>query len=312
LKALDCEHSVRDSSDIFSMGVWDMAITFNCPHCGTSTEVGDQYAGQSGPCRSCGKQVTVPAPLGAPGTKSSGGSLVLVVVLAVIVGLFLCGGVGVALLLPAVQAAREAARRAQCSNNLKQIALALHNYHDTYKSFPPAYTVDADGKPLHSWRTLILPFVEQQAIYNQLDLNEPWNSPKNQAFNGVAIQTYRCPSDPNAFGCSYVALVGPSTVLQAGNGVSMTGITDGTANTIMVVEVQGRTRSWMEPVDIDVTKMSYLINGGTTEPGSFHPGGANAAFADGSVRFLSGTLDKRTFESMTTISGGEPVSMGSY
>ncbi len=73
-----------------------------------------------------------------------------------------CSGILAGLLLPAVQAAREAARRVQCSNNLKQIGLALHNYNAAYKSLPPPYTVDANGQKLHSWRTLILPFIEQK------------------------------------------------------------------------------------------------------------------------------------------------------
>lgn len=75
--------------------------------------------------------------------------------------------ISVALFLPATRNVRPAAYRSQCKNNLKQIGLALHNYHDEYQAFPPAYTVDADGKPLHSWRTLILPYMEQKAAVRQ-------------------------------------------------------------------------------------------------------------------------------------------------
>ena len=103
----------------------------------------------------------------------------------------------VALLLPAVQQAREAARRTQCKNNLKQIGIALHSYHDVYKTFPPAYIPDEDGKPMHSWRVLILPFIEQQALYEQYDFNEPWDGPNNSQLANVVISVYQCPSSPN-------------------------------------------------------------------------------------------------------------------
>src|SRR6476469_182788 len=91
----------------------------------------------------------------------------LLVVIAII-------GVLVALLLPAVQAAREAARRMQCSNHLKQIGLALQNYHDTFGSLPPAYLADSQGKPIHSWRVLILPFLENTTLYDRYSFDEPW------------------------------------------------------------------------------------------------------------------------------------------
>jgi prepilin-type processing-associated H-X9-DG protein len=291
-----------------------MAITFSCPHCGATTDAGEQFAGQTGPCRNCGQKVTVPMPAGmAPApSKSSSGSLIIVAVLAVFVGLFLCGGLLVALLLPAVQAAREAARRMQCSNNLKQISLALHNYHDANGSFPPAFTVDENGKPLHSWRTLLLPYLDQQAVYSQIDLSEPWNSSKNQAFNNTMIPTYHCPSEPNMTNCSYVAIVGPKSVFQGANTIKLQDITDGTSNTIMIVEVKGNGHNWMEPVDLDVTQMKYAINGGSTEVGSMHPGGANVSLADGSVRFFSQATDGRLVESMTTINGGEPVHLPNY
>src|SRR5436190_7601184 len=84
-------------------------------------------------------------------------------------------GLLVALLLPAMRfGTREAARRMQCSNHLKQIGLALQNYHDEYKSLPPAYIADTEGKPMHSWRVLILPFMEQKPLYDKYDFNEPW------------------------------------------------------------------------------------------------------------------------------------------
>ncbi|MFN0054259.1 MAG: DUF1559 domain-containing protein, partial [Planctomycetales bacterium] len=81
--------------------------------------------------------------------------------------LLVCGGILAALLLPAVQQAREAARRTQCKNNLHQIGLALHNYHDAFNSFPPAYIPDASGRPMHSWRVLILPFLDQAPLYQR-------------------------------------------------------------------------------------------------------------------------------------------------
>ena len=86
----------------------------------------------------------------------------------------------VASLLPAVSAAREAARRAAGSNNLKQIGLAMHNFHESYGGFPAAYSGDKTGKPLLSWRVHILPFVEGEALYRQFKLDEPWDSPHNK------------------------------------------------------------------------------------------------------------------------------------
>src|ERR1700676_3675353 len=113
----------------------------------------------------------------------------LLVVIAIIAVL-------IALLLPAVQAAREAARRAQCVNNLKQIGLAMHNYHSTYDCFPPAVTADDQGRPLLSWRVLILPYLEEAPLYAQFHLDEPWDSPHNLPLASKMPRVYTCPSDP--------------------------------------------------------------------------------------------------------------------
>lgn len=295
-----------------------MSIRFTCPHCGVETLVADEFIGRSGPCASCGKQIQVDSAgptTGAPAPAKPGGSstavVVAVVLLVGVAGFFVCGGILVALLLPAVQSAREAARRMQCTNNLKQIALALHNYHDKHGSFPPAYTVDEDGQPLHSWRTLILPELGQGALFNQIDLDEPWNSGSNATLATTPIMVYRCPSSPTG-SCNYVALVGPGGVFEGENPISLRDITDGAANTLLVVEVAGRTQSWMEPVDLDVSRMPLAINAG--KPGfkgnsisSWHPGGVNVALADGSIRFLSDTMAMSVFQAMLTRNGSEAV-----
>ena len=122
-------------------------------------------------------------------------------------------GVGVAILVPAIRSAREAARRASCQCNLKQIGLALHNYLAAYGSFPPAYTVDADGRPMHSWRALILASFEAGAPV-EYDFDEPWDGPNNRKLIESIAHVYRCPSDAESpLGTTnYVAVLGDATL----------------------------------------------------------------------------------------------------
>ena len=123
-----------------------------------------------------------------------------------------------ALLLPAVRTVPEASRRNHCSNMLKQIALALQNYHDVYHGFPPAYTVDDSGRPLHSWRTLILPYIEERALYKTIDLSKPWDDPANAAACQLALDEYQCPSSPHEGNrTSYLAIVTPNSCLRPAN-----------------------------------------------------------------------------------------------
>ena len=171
-----------------------MPIAYSCPHCGKQFSVAEQYAGQTGPCAACGKSITIPTLPGggygyAPQNPAPGSGAGVAAIIIAVVGMFIvCGGILVALLLPAVQAAREAARRAQASNNLKQIGIALHNYHDTFNSFPPSVVSDENGRPLYSGRVLLLPFLEQKPLYDQFDLTQPWDSPANQAVSQTALK----------------------------------------------------------------------------------------------------------------------------
>src|SRR5262245_58001479 len=129
-----------------------MPIAYSCPYCSKQFSVAEQFAGQTGPCAACGKPITIPGVpqnVYAPKPRSSGAGMSAVVVVLVVMLLFVpC--VLIALLLPAVQAAREAARRMQAGNHLKQLALAMQSYYDDNNALPPAVVTDAAGKPLYS------------------------------------------------------------------------------------------------------------------------------------------------------------------
>jgi hypothetical protein len=215
----------------------------------------------------------------------------------------------VALLVPAVQAAREAARRTQCVHNLKQIGLAMHNYNSAYGCFPPAAITDARGKPLLSWRVAILPFLENQSLYRQFKLDEPWDSPRNKALLAQMPGVYRCPSDPPVSDRSttrYQVPTGPGTLFEGDEGTSIFAITDGTSNTLLVVEAANPV-PWTKPED---------VRAGQDQPppalGSLHPGGVNALIADGSVRFLKKSVDPQVLRALTTKGGGEIIRADSY
>jgi prepilin-type processing-associated H-X9-DG protein len=294
-----------------------MLISFTCPHCGKTTNVAEQYAGQSGPCASCGKTITIPS-LNAPGADSyrpSGGStkmtcLIVGLVSGVVAVFFI--GIMVALLLPAVQAAREAARRMTCTNDLKQIALAMHNYHQVYHCFPPAYIPDKNGKPMHSWRVLLLPYMEEDSLYKEYRFDEPWDGPHNKMLLHRMPKAYQCPTLGNeGTMTSYAMIVGPHAVSGGPKSCSLKDIKDGVSNTLLVVEAANAGINWMEPRDLDAEKMTYrVICGGDSSKGKYeisspHTGTANVAFCDGSVRSLASSTDPKVVKAMATIDGGE-------
>jgi len=293
-----------------------MPISFTCPHCGLQTNVSDEYAGQTGPCAGCGKTITVPptaaTPIYSAPARRSHGPLVMVLVVVAILGAFLmCVGFMAALLLPAVGSARGAARRMQCINNLKQIGLAMHNYHSTFDCFPPAYVADENGKPMHSWRVLLLPYLEAQWLYDQYDFDEPWDGPNNSSLADFMPEVYRCPSDsgPNASDTSYMMIVGPEAISNGSKTTRLAQVKDGSSNTIMVVEVANSGTGWMEPSDLKADRISFKINDGTPQGiRSNHPGGACVLFCDGSVQFLSDGTDPEHIAGMASIAGGEDVS----
>ncbi len=210
----------------------------------------------------------------------------------------------IALLLPVVQGDREPRRRPQCRNNLKQIGLALHNYHDKYGELPPAYTVDADGQPLHSWRTLLLPYLDRKDLYDRIDLTIPWNAPENAAVfeNETWLQ---CPTAKlSGSETTYLAIVTEFSCLRPVRSLTLSEITDGTANTMCIVEARhSHAVRWMEPNDLDEAGL-LAFDPKTAES---HTGGRHILLMDGSVRFLSQTTPHETVQALATATGGETV-----
>lgn len=218
----------------------------------------------------------------------------------------LIGFVAVAFLLPVTRTARPAARRSQCKNNLKQIGLALYNYHDQYHAFPPAYTVDAEGKPLHSWRTLILPFIEQKGLYDKIDLTKPWDDPANAIAFKTILEVYRCPSEQGpATHTTYLALVTPNSCLRPEESARLSDIKDGTSNTLVVTEVDSEHAvHWMAPTDAD--EALFLAISPTSK--LVHTGGVQALLADGTVRFFDVSLSADIRRALISRDGNDKVS----
>ncbi len=305
----------------------------------------------------------------------------LLVVIAII-------GILVALLLPAVQSAREAARRMQCSNNLKQLGLALHNYEGTFRTMPPSrITPDIEIEDntgnfsaYQSWTALALPFIEQENLQDQVDFDNAWSRLVNRPAVSEQLSTHICPSAPGAdridphwvvgaaagdYGSinevkkkvytNVLGLPDPGSnaragVLAKGRKNKFRDVLDGTSNTLMIAEAAGQPSVWTSGGQMNPTLFAlytddkvvnvgsnfypadgigwadpdcgFSINGATadglnkygptmvnainvSEVFSFHPGGAQVAIADGSVRFIAETVDTLAFVEICTRSGGE-------
>jgi hypothetical protein len=206
------------------------------------------------------------------------------------------------LFLPPWSGAGRAAERAQCMNNLKQIALAMQNYESEYGCFPPFATYDVNGKPLLSWRVLILPFLEQSDLYRQFQQDEPWDSPQNKPLVDKMPNSFRCPTEKRTDGLTtYEVVVDPHSMFTGQrSGVLLSSVTDGTANTFLVVE-SAEPVVWSKPDDIPLRLKGPPMLG----LGSKHPGGFNAAMVDASVRFIKNSLRRETLEELVTRDGNE-------
>ena len=208
----------------------------------------------------------------------------------------------VADMLPAVKAARAAARRAQSMNNLKQLTLAFHNYHDTHKRFPPATIMGPDGKTPHSWRVAVLPFVDQANLYDQYRLTEPWDSPHNKKLLERIPAVFRNPkADPDSTNSSYFALTGNGTAFSMKEGTRMRDMRDGTSNTILLVEAK-REIPWTKPEDIPYDPSKKI-----PELGGFQEGIFLTAFCDGSVHAIAQTINEETLRRLITMADGQRV-----
>ena len=216
-------------------------------------------------------------------------------------------GILVALLLPAVQAAREAARRTQSMNNMKQLMLALHVHQDAKRSFPAHAIYSPDGKPLLSWRVQMLQYLEESPLYEQFRLDEPWDSEHNRALIPRMPAVFQNPNLPNPEGkTNYLAVVGEPCVFDGTEkGKSIREITDGTSNTIMLVEAApDQAVEWTKPDDWE-----YDSNNPKAGLGGLRPGGWIAALADGSVRFVPEMIDPEQLKAMFTSTGGEKIDL---
>ncbi len=292
--------------------------------------------------------------------------LVVIAIIAVLIGL----------LIPAVQKVREAANRMKCANNLKQIGLALHNFHDAHGTFPPGSVFDRGfsqsgftfpANANHGWSPFLLPYIEQTALANLYHWDVNYYDPPNQPVVTTQLKILQCPSaEPNRWvtavempaawspdrkgACSdytgvrqidtqlvNLGLVSPAAnykgVMTQNCMTRIADITDGTSSTILITEDAGRTKVWRAGrpvVGVYAGGAAWaapnLIQGlgstpdGATKPGpcainctnekevySFHPGGANAVFADGSVHFLKASISMQVFASLVTRAGGEVV-----
>jgi prepilin-type processing-associated H-X9-DG protein len=201
-----------------------------------------------------------------------------------------------------------AAARAQSQNNLKQIGLAMHNYHDINGAFPPAAVCDKTGKPMLSWRVLILPYVEADDLYKQFKLDEPWDSEHNKKLLAKMPKVYSLPSQAaGATDTHYRVFVGNGAVFDYVRGSKLQEVTDGTSNTIMVATA-AEAVPWTKPDELPFDPEKDMVKLLGAQPGGEAGGNVcNTAFCDGSVRAISRSIDRKTLNALITKAGGEII-----
>jgi hypothetical protein len=216
-------------------------------------------------------------------------------------------GLVIALVVFGSRKLHEYSNRSGCTDRLKRLALALHSYESEHGTFPPAYLTDKDGKPAHSWRVLILPYLNHKDLYDAYRFDEPWNGPHNRLLADQVPDVFTCPgrNDGPSWRTDYVAIIGSQTVWPGSQPVKIADITNGTSNTIGLIEIADSDIHWMEPRDI-LLRDVVPTKGGPSRFASSHGDVVQVGFVDGSVRPIKSTVDPRRLLGILLRDGGLP------
>lgn len=247
--------------------------------------------------------------------NKGGGSTRRIVAITIVGCVLVLGAIG---LFQSIQKVRKAAARMKDQSHLKQIALGLHSYNDQHQRFPPQAITDKDGNPVLSWRVAILPYIEQDGLYERFNLDEPWDGPTNKPLLDQMPGMYLIPSKggyvPQETGHTYYQVfVGeetafwpsvvpppPGMAFDPREGLRIADFADGIANTIMVAEAQTAV-PWTKPEDIPFTLGVRPLLGDHFE------GGFNVALCDGSVRFLRAGISDEMLQNLIIRNDGKAV-----
>jgi hypothetical protein len=214
--------------------------------------------------------------------------------------------VALAVLVPWYRFAKARSERMISANNLKHIAIGLHNYHDVWRSLPPAYSCDAAGNPAHSWRVLINPFMESTPLYSAYNFAEPWNGPNNSRLAKGAAHLFHNSTDrttPQGM-TNYVAVVGPGTMWPGKQSLRFAEVKDGMSVTIMVVEISHSDIHWMEPRDLPIEELEAWLDP-KHKPRLGRIEGGLVGYADGSVRYVARDATVKELRALLTPAGDD-------
>lgn len=208
-------------------------------------------------------------------------------------------GVLTALLLPAVQGAREAARRTQATNGVRQLSLSFHNYHDAKGRFPDQAIKDKKGNKLLSWRVEVLPYLGYEGLYKKFRLDEPWDSDHNIKLLNEMPDIFQNPNGGIPNQTNFLVVSGKGTAFDGRGGKKLSEFKDGSSNSVLFVE-SDKSIPWTKPEDFEVNWDDPLEGLGSMRPGHFLIG-----LADGSTKVVSNSVDIKVLRSLFLIDDGK-------
>ncbi|MCH7729159.1 MAG: DUF1559 domain-containing protein [Planctomycetes bacterium] len=225
----------------------------------------------------------------------------------------LCISIALALLVALVNSVRTARRAAITSESkspLNQLQVALLTYHDVHGHFPQAFIADEDGTRMHSWRVLILPYIEESALFDAYDFTEPWNGPNNSKLANQMPSIFGSPSeDKSKTFTNIVAITGPGTAFPGSKSTSLKDFVDGADNTILLTEITNSNVPWLQPRDIDTRESPFTANDPEILSMSSVPWRRPyIVFADSILTYaVQDNIPPEALRALTTIAGRESI-----